>query len=123
MHRVISNYFHSLNKMFVVVDARALIARWARLSQGAAATLPALSIPTTFATTSGRPWYVNDVHSQHAVGIDNSLTINLCVTKANSTWRSPSLGSLGIRSSCLDGGCAHVFGPEYHSTPCQQSFV
>ncbi|EED95848.1 predicted protein [Thalassiosira pseudonana CCMP1335] len=34
----------------------ALIARWARLSQGAAATLPALSIPATFATTSGRPW-------------------------------------------------------------------
>ncbi|KAL7504892.1 hypothetical protein ACHAXN_002437 [Cyclotella atomus] len=36
----------------------ALIARWARLSQGAAATLPALSIPTTFATTSGRPWLI-----------------------------------------------------------------
>lgn len=34
----------------------ALIARWARLSQGAAAILPALSIPATFATTSGRPW-------------------------------------------------------------------
>jgi hypothetical protein len=38
------------------VVAGALIARWARLSQGAAATLPALSIPSTFATTSGRPW-------------------------------------------------------------------
>jgi len=36
----------------------ALIARWARLSQGAVATLPALAIPTTFATTSGRPWLI-----------------------------------------------------------------
>ncbi|KAL7518628.1 hypothetical protein ACHAWX_003438 [Stephanocyclus meneghinianus] len=40
------------------VVAGALIARWARLSQGAAATLPALSIPSTFATTSGRPWRI-----------------------------------------------------------------
>jgi hypothetical protein len=36
----------------------ALIARWAKLSQGAAATLPSLSIPSTFATTSGRPWLI-----------------------------------------------------------------
>mmetsp|Transcript_7472 Transcript_7472/g.14942 ORF Transcript_7472/g.14942 Transcript_7472/m.14942 type:complete len:586 (-) Transcript_7472:137-1894(-) len=36
----------------------ALIARWARLSQGAAATLPALAIPPTFATSSGRPWLI-----------------------------------------------------------------
>ena len=40
------------------VLAGALIARWAKLSQGAAATLPALAIPPTFATTSGRPWLV-----------------------------------------------------------------
>lgn len=40
------------------VLAGALIARWARLSQGAAAVLPALAIPTTFATTSGRPWMI-----------------------------------------------------------------
>lgn len=40
------------------VLAGALIARWARISQGAAATLPALSIPATFATTSGRPWLI-----------------------------------------------------------------
>ena len=40
------------------VLAGALIARSARLSQGAAATLPALAIPETFATTSGRPWLV-----------------------------------------------------------------
>lgn len=38
--------------------AGALIARWAKLSQGAVATLPSLSIPQTFATTSGRPWLV-----------------------------------------------------------------
>lgn len=36
----------------------ALVARWARLSQGAAAALPSLAIPQTFATTSGRPWRV-----------------------------------------------------------------
>lgn len=36
----------------------ALVARWARLSQGAAAALPSLAIPSTFATTSGRPWRV-----------------------------------------------------------------
>lgn len=36
-----------------------LLARWARLSQGAAAAgLPVLAIPSTFATTSGRPWMV-----------------------------------------------------------------
>ena len=40
------------------VVAGALIARWAKLSQGAVATLPSLSIPQTFATTSGRPWLV-----------------------------------------------------------------
>jgi len=40
------------------VVAGALIARWARLSHGAMATLPALSIPATFATTSGRPWMI-----------------------------------------------------------------
>jgi len=40
------------------VIAGALIARSARLSQGLTATLPALSIPETFATTSGRPWLV-----------------------------------------------------------------
>ena len=42
----------------LVVVAGALIARWAQLSQGAVATLPSLSIPQTFATTSGRPWLV-----------------------------------------------------------------
>lgn len=40
------------------VVAGALIARWARLSGGLAATLPSLTIPTTFATTSGRPWMI-----------------------------------------------------------------
>lgn len=36
-----------------------LLARWARVSQGApVAGLPCLSMPTTFATTSGRPWLV-----------------------------------------------------------------
>jgi len=40
------------------VVAGALVARWAKLSQGAEAALPALAIPQTFATTSGRPWLV-----------------------------------------------------------------
>lgn len=40
------------------VVAGALVARWARLSQDAVATLPTLSIPSTFATTSGRPWKI-----------------------------------------------------------------
>lgn len=40
------------------VLAGAMIARAARLSEGAGATLPALSIPATFATTSGRPWLI-----------------------------------------------------------------
>jgi len=40
------------------VVAGALIARWAKLSKGAEAVLPALAIPQTFATTSGRPWLV-----------------------------------------------------------------
>jgi len=41
------------------VAAGALIARWARLVHGtAAAGLPALSMPATFSTTSGRPWLV-----------------------------------------------------------------
>ena len=40
------------------VLAGALIARWAKLSQGAAAALPSLAIPQTFATTSGRPWLI-----------------------------------------------------------------
>ena len=35
-----------------------LIANWAKVSQGAAAALPSLAIPPTFATTSGRPWLV-----------------------------------------------------------------
>lgn len=35
-----------------------LIARSARLAHGAGATLPCLSLPNTFATTSGRPWVV-----------------------------------------------------------------
>jgi len=36
-----------------------LFARWARLAHGIeAAGLPALSLPATFATTSGRPWLV-----------------------------------------------------------------
>jgi len=36
----------------------ALIARAARLSHGAMATLPTLAVPATFATTSGRPWLI-----------------------------------------------------------------
>jgi len=40
------------------VLAGALIARWAKLSQGASAALPSLTIPQTFATTSGRPWMI-----------------------------------------------------------------
>lgn len=41
------------------VIAGALVARWARLTQGAAmAGLPALSLPSKFATTSGRPWLI-----------------------------------------------------------------
>ncbi len=35
-----------------------LIARWARLTHGWSVALPALKIPSTFATTSGRPWLV-----------------------------------------------------------------
>jgi hypothetical protein len=35
-----------------------LAARAARLKFGASATLPALSLPATFATTSGRPWLI-----------------------------------------------------------------
>ena len=35
-----------------------LLARKARLAHGAEALLPALAIPSTFATTSGRPWLV-----------------------------------------------------------------
>ncbi len=35
-----------------------LLARWARLAHGAEALLPSLSIPTTFQSTSGRPWLV-----------------------------------------------------------------
>jgi len=35
-----------------------LIARSARLAHGAEALLPALTIPSKFATTSGRPWFV-----------------------------------------------------------------
>ena len=40
------------------VIAGALVANWAELSQGAVAALPTLVIPTTFATTSGRPWLI-----------------------------------------------------------------
>lgn len=41
------------------VVATALLARWARLAHGfEIAGLPALSMPSTFATTSGRPWLV-----------------------------------------------------------------
>jgi len=40
------------------VLAGVLIANWAKVSQGAAATLPSLTIPPTFATTSGRPWLI-----------------------------------------------------------------
>ncbi len=41
------------------VVTASLIARWARLSHGPAlAALPALKIPATFATTTGRPWLV-----------------------------------------------------------------
>lgn len=41
------------------VVTASLLARWARISRGsAAAGLPALSLPTTFGTTSGRPWLV-----------------------------------------------------------------
>eukprot|EP00985_Skeletonema_marinoi_P003346 scaffold1414_cov175-Skeletonema_marinoi.AAC.5 len=40
------------------VLAGVLIANWAKISQGAAATLPSLAIPPTFATTSGRPWLI-----------------------------------------------------------------
>jgi len=35
-----------------------LVARWARLVHGGSVALPSLSIPSTFATTSGRPWLV-----------------------------------------------------------------
>ncbi|KAL9181394.1 hypothetical protein ACHAXT_010199 [Thalassiosira profunda] len=40
------------------VVAGVMIARWAKIAQGAEAALPALAIPQTFATTSGRPWLV-----------------------------------------------------------------
>jgi hypothetical protein len=41
------------------VVTASLIAKWARVTQGAAvAGLPALSLPAVFATTSGRPWLV-----------------------------------------------------------------
>jgi hypothetical protein len=43
----------------ISVVVASLIARWAHISRGSAvAGLPALSLPTTFATTSGRPWLV-----------------------------------------------------------------
>lgn len=35
-----------------------LVARWARLTHGGTVALPSLNIPSTFATTSGRPWLV-----------------------------------------------------------------
>lgn len=41
------------------VVSACLLARWARLAHGTvAAGLPALALPATFATTSGRPWLV-----------------------------------------------------------------
>lgn len=41
------------------VVTASLIARWAKLTHGAGvASLPSLAIPSTFATTSGRPWLV-----------------------------------------------------------------
>ena len=41
------------------VVVASLVARWARISQGAKiAALPSLAMPASFATTSGRPWLV-----------------------------------------------------------------
>ena len=41
------------------VVTASILARWARISHGSAmAGLPALSLPTTFGSTSGRPWLV-----------------------------------------------------------------
>lgn len=42
----------------IAVLTGALISYWAKVSQGAAGTLPLLPIPQHFATTSGRPWMV-----------------------------------------------------------------
>lgn len=54
IRNTISNFAPSIG-----VVTGALVARWARLSQGTAtAGLPTLSIPDVFGTTSGRPWLV-----------------------------------------------------------------
>ncbi|CAB9527403.1 Electroneutral sodium bicarbonate exchanger 1 [Seminavis robusta] len=56
--RRIRNTISNFGPAIGVVSAT-LLARWARISQGAAvAGLPSLAMPTTFATTSGRPWLV-----------------------------------------------------------------
>jgi HCO3- transporter family len=56
--RRIRNTFADFGPTIGVVTAT-LLARWARISQGnSVAALPSLSVPATFATTSGRPWLV-----------------------------------------------------------------
>lgn len=54
MRKHISNFAPTIG-----VVTGSLIARWARIAYGTAtAALPALTMPATFATTSGRPWLV-----------------------------------------------------------------
>lgn len=54
IRRYVSNFAPTIGVVF-----GALIARWARVVHGPAiAALPALSMPATFSTTSGRPWLV-----------------------------------------------------------------
>jgi len=43
----------------IAILISSLVARWARISQGAkVAALPSLALPVSFATTSGRPWLI-----------------------------------------------------------------
>lgn len=53
IRKTLSNFAPTIG---VVVGS--LLARWARVAHGTQALLPALSIPTQFATTSGRPWII-----------------------------------------------------------------
>lgn len=57
-NKTIRNTISNFAPTIGVVTA-ALLARWARVTQGvAAAGLPSLSMPAVFGTTSGRPWLV-----------------------------------------------------------------
>lgn len=53
----IRNYVSNFAPTIGVISA-VLIAKWAKFSHGAIATLPTLTIPDVFGTTSGRPWLI-----------------------------------------------------------------